>query len=393
MSTVKGATFSGWSENMTNSVGGLSSPWDGIDYFSGLQKENAQVQNAFGYQPKCEDVLRSVTLSSEKEGGFCVAYPATGSNVSNKNNDTMSIFVNGLDNTNGEAARSAALLAQSLGRPVLRIHNDREDYPWVVGSFKALVGKLSPTAGAAAEQSVNTLADTIDRQFRQGGTVDLHVHSQGSVIGSNALSLLHDRLSADDWEKLTTTQLRVTAYGAAEHLWPPGVRATDNYFVGDYVTGLTAPVDETVSKLGSVLSAAYNSGTWVLEKLFGSGEGETNRQNQFYGETYHNPVAGSALDQHPFVGYMQAQAQFLVGRHSTLGFFVDGRGVAADLIESIRNGEYSDAVHERVAELMRSSGSSDFAKSICTAIDRGELGAFHFSADEERQLRLAAGAN
>lgn len=373
---------------MTDGVNVIRAPWGGVTRSLGETNLEIGVPASARLRQggeSCEAVLRSEALAQAKDGGICVAYPGPISKASNPCPDTLSIFVNGLNNSNGKAARSAELLAESLGRPVLRIHNDREDYPWIVGSVNAVIGKVSPTAGAAVEPSVKELADVIEKRFRNGGTVDLHVHSQGSVIGSNALSLLNDRLTAEEWRKLTSEQLRVTSYGAAEHLWPPGVTATDNYFVADYVAALTSPLDSVVGLIGSAWGNFKAGFSWIREKLCGIPGGD----DAVFGDTKPNPAFGGELDQHPFAGYMNAQATFFVARHTTLGV-TDGKAVAADLLDSIRRGYFADSVHEQVISRMVEERNGAFAKAFLLA--KSDLGAFAVPAELEGKLREIAAA-
>jgi hypothetical protein len=135
-------------------------------------------------------------------------------------NPRPAVFVNGINNTAMDNARSAQNLANALGQPVIGVHNATVNAAVDVG--QAALQKAGLTTAPD-----RTLAGYLTRELAAGRGVDVHLHSQGALVGSSAIQMTRDNLirqhglsPAEADRRLG--MLNVRSYGGASTNWPQG---------------------------------------------------------------------------------------------------------------------------------------------------------------------------
>ena len=151
----------------------------------------------------------------------------------NSTNTINNIVINGIL-TSPESAFSTAknLFNGQPGNQYILYNATSNNF--FIDSEHAIAGKCSYKLGRDAEKSVDTLVDFIREKIQNDEKISLHAHSQGSVITQNALTILKDKLSPNDWKKLTQN-LTVILYGTVTYDFPDNIKIT-SYELLDPVT-------------------------------------------------------------------------------------------------------------------------------------------------------------
>ena len=144
-------------------------------------------------------------------------------------NENPVYYVNGLNNYMEDTDQNAQQLADTLGRPVERLYNRTHGFWYdVIIESLALKGgynELTPAVYQLVEQIKNDLAD--------GKPVEIHAHSQGAIITSNALAILEE-----DYPELyaaNADKILVYTYGGAAFSYPEGPEYHHRMYITDLI--------------------------------------------------------------------------------------------------------------------------------------------------------------
>lgn len=148
-------------------------------------------------------------------------------------NTLNNIYINGILTSPESAFSTAQTLFKDQPGNQYILYNATSDN-FFIDAEHAIAGKCSYKLGRDAEKSVDTLVDFIREKIKNDEVISLHAHSQGSVITQNALAILKDKLSSNDWEKLTQN-LTVTLYGTVTYDFPDSIKVT-SYELLDPIT-------------------------------------------------------------------------------------------------------------------------------------------------------------
>jgi hypothetical protein len=146
--------------------------------------------------------------------------PAVTPRNGQKPNETL-IYVNGINTTKNGQAASLQAIADRTGAQVVGIHNATE------GMFADLVQCVKDKADKGQNPAVDTLANTIYNEIKDGHEVHIIGHSQGGLITSRALRHVYQRLRLEDGLSKAQTErklglVKVETFGAAAGHYPDG---------------------------------------------------------------------------------------------------------------------------------------------------------------------------
>ncbi|TAK28194.1 MAG: hypothetical protein EPO37_00390, partial [Nitrosarchaeum sp.] len=122
-------------------------------------------------------------------------------------NNNAVYYVNGILNTPKDADKNAQLLADTLCKPVKRIYNRTDSFG------KDLLEAIKLKFKKGDLQSIDVLVSNMRKDLEEGKPVELHVHSEGALIASEALRVLQKQnpgFFAENANKIT-----VNTYGGA----------------------------------------------------------------------------------------------------------------------------------------------------------------------------------
>lgn len=138
-----------------------------------------------------------------------------------RNNETL-IYVNGISTTRKRQADNLQYIANSTGSRVIGIYNATQN------GLLDVVQSFGDTLDDVGENpAIETLADTIYNELRQGRDAHLFAYSQGAIIVSRALQdvsnclRLEDGFSRQEAESLLS-QVKVETFGGAARRFPDG---------------------------------------------------------------------------------------------------------------------------------------------------------------------------
>lgn len=231
------------------------------------------------------------------------------------------------------------------------------------GSFyqevkSAVLGFLSPILGQYAEpEAVDSMMDAIIDDVREGKRVRIFAFSQGTIITSNALELLHDQLSDEEWKRVTEN-VEVISAGAGTNLFPEGIRAVGIVHEGDFTPHLT-------EKLAGIRSTAAYAMSYL------SGLKPTTLQPVPIIEI----AGGNPEEPHRFSGYMEDLPAFLIAAHS-VDDHVDGDALAKAIAGAALNGDFADHVLHNIIEKMYDEQNIEFFQTLHRYAPNGKIGNF-----------------
>jgi pimeloyl-ACP methyl ester carboxylesterase len=135
-------------------------------------------------------------------------------------NETL-IYINGINTTKDGQFRSLQLIADRTGAQVIGIHNSTQ------GGVRDVIQSAGDTFDIGRNRTVDTLADTIYGEIKQGRPVHLMAHSQGALISSRALEDVRLRLRLEDGLSRRETErmlglVKVETFGGAAGFYPDG---------------------------------------------------------------------------------------------------------------------------------------------------------------------------
>lgn len=137
-----------------------------------------------------------------------------------RNNETI-IYTNGILNNTDDQYASMQAIAEQTGSRVIGVRNATEGFVGdAVQVFNDRVDRVNNPA-------VDTLADTVYNELRQGNPVHLMAHSQGGIVTSRALTDVKNRLIAEDGLSIAEAEQRMSAikvetFGAAARSYTDG---------------------------------------------------------------------------------------------------------------------------------------------------------------------------
>jgi hypothetical protein len=97
---------------------------------------------------------------------------------------------------------------------------------------RCAAGFISPRLGIKTEKIVSDLVARIENEYREFKDIFLVVHSHGSIVTSNSLAILREKLSPEEWQQLTK-KTKVFSMGSGIHDWPEGIKAYSFEIEGD----------------------------------------------------------------------------------------------------------------------------------------------------------------
>lgn len=137
-----------------------------------------------------------------------------------RNNETI-IYTNGILNDTDDQYSSMQAIAEQTGSRVIGVRNATEGFVGdAVQVFNDRVDRVNNPA-------VDTLADTVYNEVRQGNPVHLMAHSQGGIVTSRALTDVKNRLVAEDGLSIAEAEqrmsgIKVETFGAAANSYTDG---------------------------------------------------------------------------------------------------------------------------------------------------------------------------
>lgn len=131
------------------------------------------------------------------------------------------IYVNGISNNKADQTRDMQTIANSTGANIIGIHNSTQ------GTIKDLIQSLGDKTDIGTNLAVDSVANTVYDQIKQGKTIHLMGHSQGALIISRALSDVRRRLIAEDGmsgsqASRLLNNVKVETFGGAAGSYPDG---------------------------------------------------------------------------------------------------------------------------------------------------------------------------
>ena len=183
----------------------------------------------------------------------CVTLPEN--NRLEYDNKTRVIFINGVGNTSAESIRSASLLSNHQDSAVYRVYNNKELLPIVGGVIHGVISKFNRRVGGYFE--INALRELLSVMLdahKKNMHIEVHAHSQGSIILRDTLDFLKEHLSSSQdlaaWSEFSG-RVHVYTYGAAEHNWED-VTVTEYRFSRDPISLVSSYVDGILMKLSNL---------------------------------------------------------------------------------------------------------------------------------------------
>jgi len=137
-----------------------------------------------------------------------------------RNNETL-IYVNGIRTNVAGQSGSLQAIADNTGSRVVGIHNATEGFGADV--LQSLGDKLD----IGNNPAVDTLADTVYNELRNGRDVHLMAHSQGALVTSRALQDVKNRLMLEDGmsrgaAEALMNNIKVETFGGAARRYTDG---------------------------------------------------------------------------------------------------------------------------------------------------------------------------
>jgi hypothetical protein len=136
------------------------------------------------------------------------------------NNETL-IYVNGIRTNVQGQANSLQAIADQTGSRVVGVHNATQS------SAADILQSLGDKLDIGNNPAVDTLADTVYNELRDGRPLHLLAHSQGAIITSRALQDVKNRLMAEDGMSRSEAErlmnnIKVETFGGASRRFPDG---------------------------------------------------------------------------------------------------------------------------------------------------------------------------
>lgn len=220
------------------------------------------------------------------------------------------IFVNGMDNEPSDHMTSAHNLSLMLGCPVIGVYNQKGGF-WP-DVWQCITDKASLTGVQTGNFNYNQRGFELYEKLYQaqksknpmltkedfthdllssnaasqalfallaapGGMLGtpLYCHSQGNLIGSNALSAVTLVKGAG-----AVQGLEVFSFGSPARGWPSGIKRVNNAYTFDFVSILDVTVDWTSSKVGFKVAHGFDNyiaqdGEFVVNRFRTGGWGVT----------------------------------------------------------------------------------------------------------------------
>lgn len=160
-------------------------------------------------------------------------------NISNYN-----VFVNGMISESERGLEILNKLQEKNANNVL-IYNasnyKKESSLWekIKSFFEDLVnvflGKISPSIGKKSETAVSSIMNFLTEKISENCKIVLNAHSQGTILVQNALALLKEKLSVENWNNLVQ-KLSINLYGTASRDFSDDLKITEWQTFLDYVS-------------------------------------------------------------------------------------------------------------------------------------------------------------
>ncbi len=292
--------------------------------------------------------------------------PARGARAANMDPERLHVIIPGVGTFKDGQIAAAQITANQVGAPVTAIENPthRLKIGWLgrlgesIGRFGTVrdlihgaMGLWSAEAGQEAEpNAVNGVMRTVRKAVLEDRMkVALHPYSQGSIITQNALTLLHQESTPDEWRKIAENTTVETS-GARIRVWPPDIPVTSNVQRWDIPAlgmGLTHMIFHPFERLAPNLTRAVVPGR-----------------------------------DHSLKGHAERNAEFFLAAYPE-------DDVAHYLADSIQEGLLTDTEHHQIIRAALEAGGAKFAREFVKYID-SPAGASHSLGDFELNAELAA---
>lgn len=295
------------------------------------------------------------------------------------------IFVNGMDNSPADHAKSSTELSLMMGASVVGVYN-KTDGKWA-DLGQCIKDKLTlSSVQSQSMMSFDSWAAAIDAGWRnaraknptldkvdyvgsliagnkaayalyallvgQGGTgtrVEIYSHSQGNLIASNALTAVALAKGTG-----AIAGMQVNSFGSPCRYWPPGISRVNNAFTFDGVSFLDLRMDMSSSKVGfkvahGFLEYAKHDGEFVVNRFRWGGWGMT-----------------ANMDEKGLAKFCVEQGDNVRRLRSIFDRLEDAHGSDVDDVAQIYVGMLSDA---RIARLKALDGV--FINQLIRVMDEG----------------------
>ena len=262
------------------------------------------------------------------------------------------LLVNGLTTEMSNIRRDLESVVDTAGRSVTAVLNDAEN-SFLEGALKAILGIFDNKIGKELEPAVSNLMNEIIDRIEAGKVVHLIPYSQGSVITSNAMDLLHDYTNDPDWRGPSwdeiSSKVKISTFGAAMQVWHKDldVRAYEHSF--DWVSIATKPLNW--------IRLAFN-------RVLGDGT-----------KKLVEPVVinnSSSEGAHSFQGYMQDWPGFLIKRSQERFSEQSSVQLAREMHDSIQRARLSDDKHIEILERLLASADGKFALEFVKLVEQSD---------------------
>ena len=297
------------------------------------------------------------------------------------------VFINGIP-VGGQAAikENGEACAALYGAPVFQVINNQhglvpgEHKPLLlpnaaISVVKSISGLRRAEWGAAQESAAvfgacNMVADLVNADI----PVRLVLHSQGTIIGSNAMTLLKRANTPEAWQRITA-MVSVDAYAPAQLSYPQ-----------DLAVNLRAHANDPVVRLGEfALAVKQNTlNRHVRESDLGlpTKGGRT-------------ALPGSA---HCFAVHVERMPEYYLAEKAPGELTAEsGKMLAQSFVSGVGRGEYSDSFHlavlNNIGALYQKPEARGFVLSFRDELNRlsptGEIGNFVIPPAERQFFKLA----
>lgn len=183
--------------------------------------------------------LNCNSINKLNDGQSCYVIPE-----SNMCFNRYNLYINGMLTEDAKAINNLNKITVNDANNVL-IYN-KSDYrenqsffgrvtTYIRDVFNAILGKFSSSQGVKVEKSVQSTVDFLKDALSSSANVTINAHSQGAIILNNALYILKDTLSNEEWNNLTKN-VTINVLGSPVKGFPKDLNVTEWKNSKDFVT-------------------------------------------------------------------------------------------------------------------------------------------------------------
>ena len=304
----------------------------------------------------------------------------------NQKDSTPIIYVNGMNMSTEAIFQSAQLLANTCGRAVYVVPNDKEQNIFQDLTNSALSLFSSEQGSKAESESVEHVASILRARLEDDSPVHLFAYSQGSLIVKDSLWQLHKELIDNDkkaqWDHLAS-RIRLTTTAAATRNFPPGIAVKENWHSGDPIVVVSS------SSAAAHTIAGYDDSIPPSIAVY------ANQADR---------MIPNLKKSHSITEYIENTEHFFLDRISDLSITAQVR----TLKSSIAQGEYCDRQYHEIIDALTSTVSKEiaatevnqeiasaqlraklFAKEFLKSFPDGKIDSFTLPKDQLEKLEVS----